>query len=131
MKTIIHADLKYTCLAALMAAGIALSPATTFAADLFDNGLGAALGGQIGVSTHINNTPVYSPLGPGIDARNRRAYTDDAQERTVRQRATTRAFQNTTIAPADIAPAAGDSGYVKPQPIYNTGRIRGGHSYND
>lgn len=130
MKAIIKADLKYACLAALMAAGISLSPATAFA-DLFDSGWGAAVGGQIGVSTHINNTPVYSPLGPGIDARNRRAYTNDAQERTVRQRATTRAFQDTTIAPADIAPAAGDSGYVKPQPIYNTGRIRGGHSYND
>ena len=131
MKISIKTNIRYSFLSAFMAAGIALTSQPAFALDLFGSGLGAAVNGQVGVSTHINNTPVYAPLGADIDARNRQIYTCDAHERTVRQRASTGIYQDTSMAPADIAPAAGTPRYIKLTPAYNMGRIQGGHSYND
>ncbi len=131
MKISIKPNFRHVFFSTFLTAGIALTSLPAFAIDLFGSGLGAAVSGQVGVSTHINNTPVYAPLGAHIDARNRQIYTSDAQERTARQRATTGVFQDTSIAPADIAPAAGTPGYIKRQPLYNMGRIQGGHSYND
>lgn len=136
MKIIIKPNPRHIFFSAFLAGCIASAALPALAVDLFGggflgNGLGAAVNGQVGVSTHINNTPVYAPLGADIDTRNRQIYRSDAQERTMRQRAATSIHQDMSIAPADIAPAAGESGYIKPRPIYNTGRIQGGHSYND
>ncbi len=122
---------RYLFLSAFMTAGIGIASAPVVAADLFGSGLGAAVNGQVGVSTHINNTPVYAPLGTDIDARNLQRYRSDAQERTIRQRATTAVFQDMSIAPADIAPAAGQPYYIRRTHVYDMGGIQGGHSYND
>ncbi len=131
MKINIKSNIRYVFFCGFMAAGMALAPLPASAVDLFGGGLGAAVNGQVGVSTHINNTPVYAPMSAHIDARNRQIYRNDAQERTIRQRAATALYQDTSISPADIAPAAGTPRYIKPLPAYNMGKIQGGHSYND
>lgn len=117
---------------AVLAAGLVFTSSNASAIDLF-GGLGTAVTGQVGVSAPINNTPVYAPGGGDIDAQNRYIYQRDSLERTARQRLQTGTVQDMSIAPADIAPAAGISTYTykKLLPAYNMGRIQGGHSYND
>ncbi len=125
MKTISFLSLRHGLLSALLATGIISISAPAFAVDWFGSGWGSAINGQVGVSTHINNTPLYTPSGSDIDARNRQIYRNDAHERTIRQRAPR------YISPADIAPAAGTPRYIKRSPVYDMGGIQGGHSYND
>ncbi len=131
MKIAMKSNIRPIFFSAFIAAAIALMPQQAFAIDLFGGGLGAAMNGQVGVSTHINNTPVYAPLGAGIDDRDRQIYSHDAQERTIRQREAVTIYQDTSMAPADIAPAAGTPGYIRLRPLYNMGQIQGGRSYND
>lgn len=99
-------------------------PAQAF--DLLGTGIGTAVNGQVGVSTPINSTPLYAPMGGNIDAENRYIYQRDAKERTARQRAL---IQDTSVSPHDIAPAAGL--YLRKPATVNMGGITSGFSYND
>lgn len=124
--------MKHLFTATILAASIALTAYPAAALDLFGNGLGTAVTGQVGVSSHINNTPVYAPMGYDASARNREAYRRDAADRTVRDRSAVSASQNIRIYPADIAPAAGTPTLRNIPPSARVmGGIQGGYSYND
>lgn len=127
--------MKYMFYSAVIAAGLALAAPPASAMDLFGNGLGSAVNGQVGVSSHINNTPVYAPIGADVSARNRNTYERHSAERTINDRTAIQTSQEINSYPADIAPAAGVRAEVRTRNIPPSARvmggIQGGTSYND
>lgn len=125
---------KLSAAGLLMLGLMVLADNKAHALDFIGSGLGTAINGQMGVSTPINNTPLYAPMGANISAQNRYVYQRDARERTVRQRVQLQQNQmRAPILPHDIAPAAGTyqrNTYHRKQTV-NMGAIQGSHSYND